>query len=273
MGGCYLSPTMQAAWGCYSLAAQRCAGACWITSPGQSTCASWRGAWPPRKPTCSWSWAAGWRRQAAVGSGVGWHRSREAAAHAAMSNMGVQQLPGLSSLAAECPPAILPPCLYAMVVLQVERDWQWKLESKEQEIASLTARARQVGEALPAVLLVQHLCSVPLLHTTMFSKPPSLPCLLAVADPSPALTCLPACLPAWPGRPPAVLYSRPPACRSWRMSCTLTASAPPPRPTSWEMKPSAWQRSAWSCSGSWRRSARRRRASRCGPGRLGLLGS
>ena len=60
-----------------------------------------------------------------------------------------------------------------MGVLQVERDWQWKLESKEQEIASLTARARQVGEALPAVLLVQHLCSVPLLHTTMFktSKP------------------------------------------------------------------------------------------------------
>ena len=34
-----------------------------------------------------------------------------------------------------------------MVVLQVERDWQWKLESKEQEIASLTARTRQVGES------------------------------------------------------------------------------------------------------------------------------
>ena len=30
---------------------------------------------------------------------------------------------------------------------QVEREWQWKLESKEQEVASLTARTRQVGSA------------------------------------------------------------------------------------------------------------------------------
>lgn len=30
-------------------------------------------------------------------------------------------------------------------MMQVERDWQWKLESKEQEVASLTARTRQVG--------------------------------------------------------------------------------------------------------------------------------
>lgn len=29
--------------------------------------------------------------------------------------------------------------------LQVERDWQWKVESKDQEIASLTTRTRQVG--------------------------------------------------------------------------------------------------------------------------------
>ena len=41
-------------------------------------------------------------------------------------------------------------------VVQVERDWQWKLEGKEQEIASLTARTRQVrgsSAAEPRALL------------------------------------------------------------------------------------------------------------------------
>lgn len=37
--------------------------------------------------------------------------------------------------------------------LQVEREWQWKLESKEQEIASLTARTRQVSQACFSISL------------------------------------------------------------------------------------------------------------------------
>jgi hypothetical protein len=212
MGGCHLSPTMQAAWGCYSLAAQRCAGACWITSPGQSTCASWRGAWPPRKPTCSWSWAAGWRRQAAVGSGVGWHRSREAAAHAAMSNMGVQQLPGLSSLAAECPPAIADKFSLPAYMPWLCCRWSatgsgsWRARSRRLR-ASQPAPARWVKVCLRSCwcnIFAAFPCS-----TQLCSKTPSLPCLLAVADPSPALlshrTHLPACLPACLPGPAALL--------------------------------------------------------------------
>ena len=157
---------LQAERGCCAPAAQRFAAAYWTTSRGRSTCASWRGAWPPRKPTCSWSWAAGWRRR--VGRGA--LRSGAAAQRLLTSSAGIVGTAGSTA------PALLSGCVLAAAVDDsirtlpgcapwLRRRWSatgsgsWKARSRRLP-ASPPAPARWVGSLLPAAWLVCHLGSV-----------------------------------------------------------------------------------------------------------------
>lgn len=121
------------------------AAPCSTTSPAPSMPASWTRAWQPRTPTPRRSWPHAWRR---CGGGLG-----RAAGWAGRRGRGGQQSGGDSCgdalVRAELrrlphlPPGCSPP--------QAEREWQWKTEAREQEAASLGARARQLEADLAAV--------------------------------------------------------------------------------------------------------------------------
>lgn len=129
-----------------------------------------------------------------------------------------------------------PPCpaLHPSTVAQAEREWGWKLETQQQEVAALTARARQARRG-PRMRNRQH---------APWPAPPDGAGLVAEARPH--------LLPSHPSRP---------VC-SWRTTCRRSASALPPMPPSWAQRPSASRCSARSCSASWSSRGGRSRVSR-----------